>query len=392
MKLRLLFFLGAVTILANDRWSSPQCLPLSFFGPIRLYFCIALINFLTIPFVSNVHRLYRHSKKKRWPKHDDNIESCRISPERLLAPSPASSCTKLESNATINCNNHAECQHFEWIVIVISSYTAVQKSSNVAWQRHRWQCRRQYHHQYQRPVPTKPRQVAVSHGAVSANNMNHHLPKSQQRTVGCINQHRTHFVAGVTSERSTGNNGTLLARRSHTYPLFAVSHYTLLTPFHWSFTEDFSTPLNSTADAEPSKNDLKKRGKNQWTNYVQFFGHSVDLTIPWGNSVLFVVKQCKKRQQQQPTRAAWTNSKYGAFNPQIPRENATKKHINSSLLFQDKRVNILWNRFWTLKKPFFTGVAQVGISFCPENARKKASGWCTICPRNVIDQHYLWHS
>ena len=34
-----------------------------FFGPIRLCFCIALTNLLSIPFVSNVHRLYRHSKK-----------------------------------------------------------------------------------------------------------------------------------------------------------------------------------------------------------------------------------------------------------------------------------------------------------------------------------------
>ena len=222
-------------------------------------------------------------------------------------------------------------------------------------------------------------------------------------TITCPNHNNVPSVASTNTAhislrvwplngRSTGNNGTLLARRSHTYPLFAVSHYTLLTPFHWSFTEDFSTPLNSTADAEPSKNDFYREGRTSEQTMSNSLVTRWIYTIPWGNSVLFVVKQCKKRQQQQPTRAAWTNSKYGAFNPQIPRENATKKHINSSLLFQDKRVNILWNRFWTLKKPFFTGVAQVGISFCPENARKKASGWCTICPRNVIDQHYLWHS
>jgi hypothetical protein len=58
---------------------------------------------------------------------------------------------------------------------------------------------------------------------------------------------------------------------------------------------------------------------------------------------------CRETMQETTTTttdaAARTNSKYGAFNPQIPRENATKKHINSSLLFQDKRVNILWNRF-----------------------------------------------
>jgi hypothetical protein len=56
---------------------------------------------------------------------------------------------------------------------------------------------------------------------------------------------------------------------------------------------------------------------------------------------------CRETMQETPTTDNQRAQRGQIQNmvPLIPRENATKKHINSSPLFQDKRVNILWNRF-----------------------------------------------
>ena len=144
------------------------CICLLWSNPAVLLHCVN-------QFALNTFRLQRaptvpsFQKKQRRPKHDDNIKSYRISPKRLLAPSPSSSCTKLESKATTNCNNHAECQYFECIALRVSSlYAVVQQMFKCRPQRHRWQCcrqcrwqcrrqcrrqcHRQYRHQYQRGV------------------------------------------------------------------------------------------------------------------------------------------------------------------------------------------------------------------------------------------------
>ena len=60
------------------------------------------------------------------------------------------------------------------------------------------------------------------------------------------------------------------------------------------------------------------------------------------------------------------------FSTQIPSKNAVKGKFISSWLFQDKRVNILWNRFLALKTPYLPVWQMFHNSFCPEKARKMA--------------------
>ena len=259
-------------------------------------------------FALNTFRLQRaptvpsFQKKQRRPKHDDNIKSYRISPKRLLAPSPSSSCTKLESKATTNCNNHAECQYFECIALRVSSlYAVVQQMFKCRPQRHRWQCcrqcrwqcrrqcHRQYRHQYQRGVSPA---TYVGANDIQPTTWNH-LP--QIPSVASTDTAHIALRVWPLNGRSTGNNGTTLAR--------------------WSM------------------------GKQ---------------------------RVCGERNQ------TVDNFQIGWFSTQIPSKNAVKGKFNSSWLFQDKRVNILWNRFLALKTPYLPVWQMFHNSFCPEKARKMA--------------------
>lgn len=165
-------------------------------------------------FALNTFRLQRaptvpsFQKKQRRPKHDDNIKSYRISPKRLLAPSPSSSCTKLESKAITNCNNHAECQYFECIasVIFVRCCTAnVQVSpatpSLTMLPTMPLTMPPIMPPTMPPPVPTGSvaRNVCWGKWIYSTSNMEYHLP---QHTISCINRHRTHCLEGMTSERT----------------------------------------------------------------------------------------------------------------------------------------------------------------------------------------------